>query len=106
MTLRDDMNELTGKQRRALRAIGTRLTARGAVGKAGLTDAVVASIDGLLAGGELVKVRLAGGAGACRKEISQELAGATGACCVGIVGHTVLLYRPNEALAPEKRVAV
>ena len=106
MTGPDDMSELTGKQKRALRAMGTRLTARGAVGKAGLTDAVVASVDGLLAGYELVKVRLAGGAGRDRKEISQQLAGATGACCVGTVGHTVLLYRPNADLAPERRVAI
>ena len=105
MTAREDMSELTGKQKRALRALGTRLTARGAVGKAGVTDAVVASVDGLLAGHELVKVRLAGGAGRERKEISRQLARATGACCVGTVGHTVLLYRPNENLPPERRVA-
>ena len=106
MTVSDDMSELTGKQRRALRAMGTRLAVCGAVGKAGLTDAVVASIDGLLADNELVKVRLAGAAGAQRKEISQQLAGATGSCCVGIVGHPVMLYRPNEDLAPERRVAI
>ena len=31
-------------------------------------------------------------------------AAATGAACVGTLGHTALLYRPNEKLDPDKRI--
>lgn len=88
------MGDLTNKQKRALRAAGRNLPALGAVGKAGLTDAVVASIDGLLDRQELVKVRLGRYVGQ-RREMAQRLARATGSLCVAGVGRTVLLYRPG-----------
>jgi RNA-binding protein YhbY len=42
--------------------------------------------------------------GSERKQAAEELAIAAGAQCVGVVGRTVLLYRPNESLPAEKRI--
>ena len=95
------MVDLTSKQKRALRAAGRALPALGAVGKAGLTDAVIASIDGLLARHELVKVRLGRRAADGRREMAQRLALATGAVCLAAVGRTVLLYRADQGPPPE-----
>lgn len=95
------MADLTSKQKRALRAAGRALPALGAVGKAGLTDAVVASIDALLARHELVKVRLGRSAPADRREMTEKLARATGSVSLATVGRTVLLYRPDQGPARE-----
>ena len=89
------MADLTSKRKRALRAAGRTLPALGAVGKAGLTDAVVASIDTLLARHELVKVRLGRFAPDTRRDMTRQLAQATGAVSLAAVGRTVLLYRPG-----------
>jgi len=52
---------------------------------------------GALARRELVKVRLPAGA-AVRREMAEALAGASSAAVVGVVGRTILLYRPNPNL--------
>ena len=100
------VDELTGRQKRALRAAGRRLTVGGAVGKAGLTDAAVAAIGRLFEKHELVKVRLHERDGDRRAELSRQLARAVGAVRVAAVGRTVLLYRQNDDLPPESRAAV
>jgi len=100
------VDELTGRQKRGLRALGRRLAARGAVGKAGLTDAAVAAIGCLFERDELVKVRLHERDGERRAELSRRLARAVGAVWVAAVGRTVLLYKQNVDLPPESRAAV
>ncbi len=100
------IDELTGRQKRALRALGRRLQAHGAVGKAGLTDGAVASIGRLFEKYELVKVRLHEREADRRAELSTQLARAVGAVWVAAVGRTVLLYRRNDDLPPASRAAV
>ena len=96
------MQELTGRQRRMLKAQGQRLSPAVSVGKGGDSQAVVRQIDRLLGTRELVKVHLP--AGAERKALGPELADRVGAVCVGVVGRTALLYRPNENLPDEQRI--
>jgi RNA-binding protein len=98
--------ELTSKQKSLLRGLGQSLDAQASVGKAGLTAAVAQSISALLAAKELVKVHIPAGSGDDRKAMGQELAAATGAVCVGVLGRTVLLYKPNPDLPPAKRIAI
>ncbi|MFP4052473.1 MAG: YhbY family RNA-binding protein [Phycisphaerae bacterium] len=94
--------DLTGKKKRHLRLLGKTLSAKAAVGKDGLTDEVVANVDRLLEGRELVKVRLP--AGPERKAVAPELADRVGAALITIVGRTCLLYRPDETLETEQRI--
>jgi RNA-binding protein len=87
------MPTLTGKEKPKLRAKGQRLTAMCSLGKTGLTDAVIAQIDALLARHKLIKIRLADEQGAARTEAATRIADATQSALVGVVGKTVLLFR-------------
>ena len=98
------MGELTGKQKRHLRSLGQKLSAIAAVGKAGLTEAVLANLSALLDQHELVKVRLGGLPPADRAALAAQIEQATGAQCVGIVGRTALLYRANPELDAKHRI--
>ena len=86
---------LTGKQRRHLRALGYDLKATVSVGKAGVTPAVVRSVADAYKGSELIKACLERSWDVDRKEGAQELATATESHLVQVLGSTVLLYRPD-----------
>lgn len=85
---------LTGKQRRALRAMGHHLEPVVQVGHAGITPGVVAALEQALWDHELVKVRV-GSEAPDRKAVAAELAQATGAELAQVLGRTLLLYKPN-----------
>ena len=63
------------------------------VGDGGVSDAVVRAVGDALAHHELVKVRLQ--APESKRETARELATRTEAALCGLVGHTVILYRPH-----------
>jgi RNA-binding protein len=86
---------LTGKQRRALRALGHHLEAVVYVGHAGLTAGVVAAVEQALWDHELVKVKVGSEVQGQRKSVAQALAEATGAELAQVLGRTMLLYKPN-----------
>jgi RNA-binding protein len=87
------MGELTGKQRRHLRALGQRLTATLHIGHEGVSDAVVAQADAQLASHELIKVRVGENAPEDRHETAERLAARTRAHLAQVLGRTALLYR-------------
>jgi len=93
---------LTGKQARFLRGLGHSLEPSVTVGKEGVTDPVVASLEANLVAHELVKVRIGQGCVEDRHEVAEELAARTGAAVAQVLGRTVLLYRPGE----ERKVAL
>lgn len=84
---------LEGFQRRFLRAQAHTLRPIVQVGEAGVSDAVVATVDDALASHELVKVRL--NRPPDKQAAARELAERSGAALCGVVGHTVILYRPH-----------
>jgi RNA-binding protein len=96
------MRDLTGKQRRHLRAMGQRLTATLHVGHEGVSDAVVQQADAQLDAHELIKVRMGDSAPAERHETAEALAARTRAHLAQVIGRTALLYRPR----PEKPTIV
>lgn len=73
------------------------------IGKNGITDSLVASLEMALNARELVKIKFIGYKEEKRK-IIEVLAGRTGAHAIGITGNTAILFRQNED--PEKRVIV
>ncbi len=95
--------ELTGKQKRHLRALGHSLRALVQVGRNGLTDALVEGTDDALEAHELVKVRFGQGFEGDLAPTVEELARRTGAAVAGRVGRTALLYRGRET-DPEIRL--
>jgi RNA-binding protein len=90
--------ELTGKQRRHLRALGHHLDAVLQIGREGITDAVVAQADAQLQRHELVKIKVLESSPKGRHEAAEELSARTGAELAQIIGRTFLLYKPD----PEK----
>ncbi len=98
------MIKLTGKQNRYLRSQGQRLEATVVIGRAGLNDAIVDHIRKQLDLSELVKVRLTVGQGSGRREAAEEIAKITESACAGVVGRTLLLYRPNVELPNNERI--
>jgi RNA-binding protein len=84
---------LRGFQKRALRARAHALPAVAQVGDAGLSPGVLAAVDAALRDHELVKVRMREPED--KKGQARALARATGAALCGLVGHTVILYRPH-----------
>jgi len=85
--------ELQGFQRRHLRAKAHALKPVVQVGDGGVTDAIVRAIEEALARHELIKVRLQ--APEDKKSTARELATRTASALCGVLGHTVILYRPD-----------
>ena len=99
--VRGDMPvELTSAQRKFLRSAGRRRKVDVIVGKAGLSEATLEHIRLQLARRELLKIRLLESAGDDRAAEAERIAAAVDAALVDLVGRAVVIYRPNDALAP------
>ena len=92
--------ELTGKQKRTLRALGHHLRPVATIGKQGLADSVVAQLDANLLAHELIKVKVLKTCPLEPPAIATLIAQRTGATLAQSVGRTLLLYRPH----PERPV--
>jgi RNA-binding protein len=84
---------LTASQRKHLRGLAHELSPIVLVGQGGLTGAVFAAVDAALATHELIKVRLRQPGD--KKAMASDLAAQTSAALCGLVGHMVILYRPD-----------
>lgn len=94
--------QLTGKQRRHLRALAHDLSPVVLVGREGLSDALIDAVKQALLDHELIKVKLGEAAGVDRHEASEQLATATHSDVAQVLGNMVLLYKPH----PKKPVIV
>jgi RNA-binding protein len=90
------MAELTGKQRRHLRALGQQLSATLHVGQDGVSEAVVRQADVQLEAHELIKVRVGDNAPEDRHATAESLARRTRAQLAQVIGRTALLYRRRQ----------
>ena len=89
---------ISAAARAHLRKVGRSLPVLVRVGKAGVTPAVVRQVAAVLGDRELAKVRALDSAGIYRLALAEQLRSATGSALVGVVGRTMLLYRPNADL--------
>lgn len=89
---------LDGAQRRHLRSLAHPLKPIVFVGESGVTPAVVKAVEAALASHELIKIRLRQPAD--KQAAARQLADESRAALCGVVGHTVVLYRPDPE-APE-----
>lgn len=87
---------LTGKQKRFLRAIGTNFDPIVQIGKSGVSENVIHSLEEALTARELVKTRVLRNCLEEPKDIAQELSRLTGSYLVQVVGRNILLFRPSE----------
>lgn len=87
------MAVLTSKQRQYLRGLAHPLAPVVRVGKAGVTEPVIAETKKSLHSHELIKVRIEADD---RKAAAETLATATDAQIAGVVGKVAILYRARE----------
>jgi RNA-binding protein len=89
---------LDGAQRRYLRSLAHPLKPIVFVGEGGVSPAVEKAVAAALADHELIKIRLRQPGD--KQAMARQLAEAAQAALCGVVGHTVVLYRPDPD-APE-----
>ncbi len=87
---------MTSKQRAYLRGLANTLDPIVHVGKGGLSDTIVKQADDALTARELIKGRVLETAPETAKDIAPQLASATSAQLVHVIGRTFVLYRRNE----------
>ncbi|MDQ3282755.1 MAG: ribosome assembly RNA-binding protein YhbY [Acidobacteriota bacterium] len=90
------MAVLTSKQRQYLRGLAHPLTPIVRVGKAGVTETLIAETKKSLESHELIKVRIEIDESAERKEVADRLARETDAQLAGTIGKVAILYRERE----------
>ena len=94
---------LSAQRRRQLRADAHALEPVVQVGHGGVSEAVIRAVRSALADHELVKVRLHEPED--KQAMANLLAEQTRAALCGLVGHTVILYRPKPRQKPVSGVA-
>ena len=83
---------LTGKQRRALRAMGHHMEPVVIVGQSGVTEGVIGAVTAALNDHELIKVKINEGP-ETRQEAAARMAEGAGAELVQLLGRTALLFK-------------
>ena len=94
------MYELTNTQRQYLRRLAHELKPVVQIGKQGLTEQALASIDRTIGARELIKIKFLGFQDQ-RQELSETIAEQLNSTLIGVVGNVAILYR--EQPDPEKR---
>ncbi len=97
---------LNSKQRAFLRAKANTLDTIFQIGRAGVTEGVIAQTASALDTHELIKLRVLENSLMSAGEAAAELAEGTGAEVVQTIGTRFVLYRPNPKLAAEKRIVL
>lgn len=89
---------MTGKTRAALRSEAHHLQVKVHVGHAGITEALLRSIDDVLRTHELVKLQVAQSGELSAKEAASQVSQALKTDVVQVIGRTFTLYRENPDL--------
>ena len=95
---------LNSRQQRFLRGLGHHLQVKATVGKEGITEQVLKSLNEVVDAQELVKVKLQENFPHERKEGGALLALETKTALVQIIGRVVILYRGNPDLPADQRI--
>ena len=89
---------MTGKERAALRAEAHHLDVKVHIGHAGITPAILTSLDDVLRTHELVKLQVAKAGELGAKEAANDIAAAMTAEVVQVIGRTFTVFRENPDL--------
>ena len=87
---------LSSKQRAFLRSMANTMDPIMQVGKSGVGEELITSVDNALEARELIKMSALETAPVTAREAADELADATGADVVAVVGRRFVLYRPSK----------
>ena len=95
------MNNLSSSERNFLRSQAHHLEPVVLIGKNGVTDGTINTIDKALYSRELIKIKFRGFKDE-KQILSEKIAGLTNSAVVGIIGHILILFRKNPDL--EKQI--
>ena len=84
---------ITSKQRAYLRGLSNTIQPTTHVGKEGITERVIDSIEETLSTRELIKIKLLDNSGLTAKEVGNAVAENLKAECVQCIGSKIVLYR-------------
>ena len=87
---------LSSKQRAFLRSMANTMDPIMQVGKGGVGEDLITSVDHALEARELIKMSVLDTAPVSAREAADELEEATGADVVAVVGRRFVLYRPSK----------
>ena len=88
------MNNLSSSQRSYLRSQAHHLEPVVLIGKHGITDGTIESIDRVLEARELIKIKFREFKDK-KLSLSEKITELTNAQVVGVIGHTVIIFRQN-----------
>ena len=88
------MNNLSSSQRSYLRSQAHHLEPVVLIGKHGITDGTIESIDRVLEARELIKIKFREFKDE-KLSLSEKIAELTNSEVVGVIGHTVIIFRQN-----------
>jgi len=89
--------KLTTKQKQFLKGLAHSLKPVVQLGANGLTEGVVAEIDGALTHHELIKVKVPSDDREEKALIMEAIVRETDAAKLQVIGHVLVIYRPSEA---------
>lgn len=87
---------MTTKQRAYLKGLAMRLDTIFQIGKIGVTDETVKQLANALEARELIKVKVLETSPVTSREAAEEVAEATGAEVVQVIGNKFVLYKRSE----------
>lgn len=86
---------LNSKQRAALRSLAANMQPIMQVGKGGISDNLVKTVSDALEARELIKLTVLENCDYTTRDIAEELAAATCADVVAVIGRKIVLYRES-----------
>ena len=86
---------ITSKQRAYLRSQANALTAIMQIGKGGISENLSKTISDALEARELIKMRVLENSGEAVRDVAEQLAAATNAEVVAVIGKCLILYRES-----------
>ena len=87
---------ITSKQRAYLRSLSVNLPAIMQIGKGGLGDNLVKTVDDALEAKELIKLSVLENSDESARSAADAIAEATGADVVAVLGRKIVLYRESK----------
>ena len=90
------MEELTGKQKSFLRGLGQKIKPTISVGKMGVTDNTLLSINNGFNTKELLKIKIQDGCDETKEEVAETICDGVNAILVQVIGNTLLFYKRDR----------
>ena len=94
------MKKLSSSERSFLRSQAHHLEPIVLIGKSGITDGTIKMVNKALDARELIKIKFREYKDE-KKSLSHQIANSTESNLVGIIGHTVILFRQNPKKSPK-----